>query len=362
MTTNLSELKYEMPEYLCKMLATEFFEMVPFNVAVIDNDANIIVANKNFETYFGDWHGKRCHEVYHHTFDRCPNCKAQEVFRTGIACVNDEGGYDRNGRACHFIVHLAPVRDEIGMIKYVIEMSTDIINTSLYQKEYHILFERVPCYISVIDRDFKIVRANDKLRDTFGNVQGKYCYEVFKKRKSKCPTCPAILTFISGKENFSTEVGLSNTGEEMHYVVNTTPLSIGENGVNLVLEISSDITELSKLQDQLNLDHEFYNSILENLESGIVAIDKKGKPLVFNSRLKVILSWNSKRKPSFDTLKKMLPKEFFNKADGNGLIAEIERTSIHTHSGEEIPIKFTALELKNKNEVQGRVAFIKDLR
>ena len=42
----------------------ELFQQVPYNVAVIDKDYNIVQANKNFEEYFGNWHGKKCYSVY----------------------------------------------------------------------------------------------------------------------------------------------------------------------------------------------------------------------------------------------------------------------------------------------------------
>ena len=40
------------------------FELVPFNVAVIDRDFNVVAANRNFEEYFGDWRNRRCYEVF----------------------------------------------------------------------------------------------------------------------------------------------------------------------------------------------------------------------------------------------------------------------------------------------------------
>ncbi|MFA6570252.1 MAG: PAS domain-containing protein [Bacteroidota bacterium] len=362
MNSNLQDTRLKIPQHLCKMLANEFFEIVPFNVAVIDKDSMIIIANKNFEDYFGNWVGKRCYEVYHHTEERCPNCKAKEVFEKGIAQVNDEGGYDRLGRTCHFVNHLAPVKDEKGVVQYVVEMCTDVVNSTMYQREYNILFERVPCYISIVDKEYRIVRANNKLRETFGEVQGKFCFEVFKKRKTPCSSCPAEYTFETGKESYSTEVGLSSSGEETHYVVNTSSFSSNSNGVSLILEIANDITEIALLQEQIKEDHDFYNTVLEDSKTAIIALNNRWKTQIFNAKAREILNWKTKRKPTLNILRSFLPKQFFEKPDEFGMIMNTKEIYLETPSGSEVPVLITALELKgSKNEVLGRVCFFEDI-
>ena len=37
------------------------------------------------------------------------------------------------------------------------------------REAYETLFEKVPCYVAVLDRDLRIVQANRMLRDAFGN-------------------------------------------------------------------------------------------------------------------------------------------------------------------------------------------------
>jgi PAS domain-containing protein len=46
------------------LLGRQMFESVPFNVAVIDRDFRVVAANSTFEQFFGEWRGRRCHEVY----------------------------------------------------------------------------------------------------------------------------------------------------------------------------------------------------------------------------------------------------------------------------------------------------------
>ena len=347
---------------LRKLIEKELYDLVPFKLAVIDHSHNILFANKNFENYFGDWEGRKCYHVYKNSPAPCQNCKLNDLYRTGEVQVSNESGYDSKGKPCHYVVHLSPLKNEQGEIEYVLEMSTDLTETNLHQKEFNILFEKVPCYMTIIDKNYRIVRCNEKFEMTFGDSRGKFCYEVYKKRKSACKNCPAALTFNDGKEHVSTEIGLTEFGEESNYIVTTTPLSNMEGDVNLVIEIANDITELTLLQEKIKRSNDFYATLINNSATGIIAINKDGRTEIFNPAVKKILEWRSQKKPGFHHLQDMLPTEFFNNETKNGNIVKYLETKIKTHKSNEVPVKINAVELKSKNEVLGRAAFIEDLR
>lgn len=233
---------------LAEVLQRGLMEIIPFNVAVIDRAFNVVAANANFEEYFGDWRGRRCYEVYRGLDDPCPTCQAARTFEDGRARVSDESGYDRHSRPCHYVVHLAPLKGPDGRVEYVIEMSTDVTETRRWQREYDLLFERVPCLIAVIDRKFRLIRANETFRNTFGDAKGELCYEVFKRRDSPCPDCPAERTFADGRRRTSSQSGIARDGTEAHYVMTTAPLSRQAGEVQHVIEIATDVTEIKRLE------------------------------------------------------------------------------------------------------------------
>ncbi|ROL61379.1 PAS domain S-box protein [Bacteroidetes/Chlorobi group bacterium ChocPot_Mid] len=350
-----------MKKEISKYIANNLFDLVPYNIAIIDREHNIIEANKNFREYFGKEEKKKCYEVYKNHGKKCLHCQIDRVFDFGETVVSNESGIDKNGRTCHYIVHLAPIRNDKNEINYVIEMSVDITDTTKFQEQYNLLFEKVPSYLTIIDKDFRIVRANKKFRDTFGDSKGKKCYEVYKKRKRKCRYCPASQTFKDGEEHISAEVGKSFLGTETHYIVNTTPLSTTREGVQLVMEIATDISELHQLEEQLRKAHDFYASLIENAEDGIIAINENNKVEVMNRSAKNILEWESFKKPVISQLKEMLPAEFFddNDIDSN---TKLNETIIRTINGKQIPVKFNTLHLSSKKKSIGKVAFIQDLR
>ncbi len=349
-------------EGLQSLLVRGMFELVPFNIAVIDRDFQIIAANPNFEEYFGPWQGRRCYEAYKSRAQPCANCQARATFEDGRVRVSDETGIDRHGRTCHYVVHLAPLRDGEGHINHVIEMTTDLTETRRWQREYDRLFERVPCSVVVIDRNFRVIRANEKFRETFGETEGARCYELYKRRKSPCPKCPAALTFQDRAEHVSNQVGVHQDGSPAYYVVTTSPLSRGPNGIAHVIEIATDVTQVRGLEDELKRARDFYTSLVRNAATGILAIDNQGGVQIMNPAAHTLLNWAARQPPSAGRLREMLPAEFFANGTTNGADLSLREVDLHAASGEEIPVRFSAVELKSHRKRLGRAAFMQDLR
>ncbi|MEZ5359732.1 MAG: ATP-binding protein [Candidatus Zixiibacteriota bacterium] len=290
--------KGKLGEWLYKGL----FEQVPFNIAVIDREFNIVEANKNFDSYFGKWKNKKCYEVYKKLDSPCVGCNAILTFQDGRVRVRDDTGIDQHGNESHYVVHIAPLRKSVrGKVDYIVEMSRDIVETKNLQMQYQLLFERVPCYVTIIDRNYKIVRANENFREKFGDVHGKQCYEVYKKRKNRCPNCPAAKTFKDGQVHHSNQVGVKKSGEKAHYMLTTSPLSRDIDNVPHVIEISVDITETKRLEREVieaerlaavgqtvaGLAHSIKN-LLMGLEGGMYIV---GRGLKANKKEMITEGW-----------------------------------------------------------------------
>lgn len=353
----MSDLSH--PE-LDALLGRGLFEHVPFNVAVIDREFNVVAANGSFEEYFGDWRGRRCYEVYKGSAERCGHCQAQATFEDGQVRVSDETGVDRNGRTCHYVVHLAPLWDEGGQVKYLLEMTTDLTETRRWQREYDLFFERVPCYVLVIDRNYRITRANESFRRAFGEASGGFCYEVCKRKDRPCSRCPAALTFADGAEHVSTETGTHADGSPAYYVVTAAPLSRGEGGVAHVIEMATDLTQVRELEQKLERAQDFYESLVSNSASGILAVDAKGEPRIANAAARALLNWSAEGLPPADWLRRALPPEFFGMENGASL--SMDDVLLRPPGAPELPVRFSAVELSSRGRRIGRAAFMEDLR
>ena len=129
----------------------------------------------------------------------------------------------------------------------------------------------------MIDRDFKVVVANGNFKSVFGDAVGKHCYEVYKKRDRRCETCPTAGTFTDGKTRVNEESGVDANGRRTHYLVHIFPV-FGEDGkVAYVIEMSTDITNLTRWQKQVQESQERYRLLFERNLAGVFRADLDGR-------------------------------------------------------------------------------------
>lgn len=271
-------------------LHTQLFERVPSNIAIIDREYRIVEANKNFKDEFGQSNGKHCYEVYRGRQSPCPSCKAELTFADGKGRVSEERRLNRDGSCSYYVVHYEPITDEGGDIPYIIEMSQDVTETRMLQREHDIIFDRVPCYIVVLDCDMNIVRNNELFRKTFGESIGEKCYQAYQHRSEQCEDCPAKKTFADGQIHVASKTGLDKSESTVHYHVTTAPLSREGDEPSYVIEMSLDLTETKRLEAEM-LEAERLAAVGETvagLAHGIknVLMGLEGGMYVFNSGMK----------------------------------------------------------------------------
>jgi PAS domain S-box-containing protein len=352
----------ELPLEVRTWIGRQLFERVPNNIAVIDRDFNVVVANGNFKAVFGDPTGKRCFEVYKDRDSVCEHCMAARTFEDGKIRVNDEDGIDKAGRPAHYVVHIAPVYDEVGEIPYVIEMSYDLTETKSLQREYNLLFERVPCYVAIINRELRIVRANSLLRETFGECVGEHCYEVYKHRTTKCADCPALKTFASGGSFRAEHVGIDRDGEPTHYVVSTCPLSRSDHESSHVIEMMVDVSDVHKLSSELVRQSSFRNILIDTTLDALVAVDDEGVVNIFNPAAESLFKVAGESVMNTPRGDRFLPEEFRAAIERGETSLSLAETVVVDLGGEEIPVRFSGSILKDGEKRIGAAAFFQDLR
>lgn len=163
------------PPALERFIEENLFDLVPSAVAVMDRDFRVVAANRTFESLFGEWKGRKCHEVYKGSKRRCPRCSAARTFLDGRIRAHQEVGLDRQGRTAHYVVHIAPVRMPDGQIPYVVEMSTDITRQSELRAELarahvlnHALVEASGDAIMALDTRGRVTLWNPAATRLFG--------------------------------------------------------------------------------------------------------------------------------------------------------------------------------------------------
>lgn len=137
-----------------------------------------------------------------------------------------------------------------------------------------------PCYISVQDKNLRITATNRCFENDFGRGLGSYCYSIYKHRDQPCPDCLVFRTVEEGKPQESEMVVTSRTGEQYNVLVRTAPIKAVTGEIVQVMEMSTNITEIRKLQDRLSslglligsISHGM-KGLLTGLDGGIYKID-----------------------------------------------------------------------------------------
>ena len=236
----------------------DFFRAAPCFLTVQDRDLRIVSANENFTATFGEGIGRHCFQVYKRRESKCPDCPVDRTFADGAPHQSEQIVTLPDGSHVPIFAYTSPVRGADGQVVAVVEVSADISPVRQLEgklrenrERFRLLFEEVPCYISVQDRNLRIVQANRAFKEDFGDYVGAYCYEVYKHRGEPCLACPVAMTFHDGQGHQSEEVVTSRRGEQIYTLVSTAPIRNVSGEIDLVIEMSTNITEIRNLQGQL---------------------------------------------------------------------------------------------------------------
>jgi len=133
------------------------------------------------------------------------------------------------------------------------------------ESRYQRYWEEMPCYLSVHDRDFRIIDGNRRFREDFAERMGQYCYKVYKGREEICPNCPVEATFADGRNHPSEQLLITREGVEVPVVVHTTPIFDDAGEVVAVMEMHTDIGEVKRLQSELQRSQERLAQLFEEV-------------------------------------------------------------------------------------------------
>jgi len=168
--------------------------------------------------------------------------------------------------------------DEMGQLAQAInQMSAEIAHKQAelnkQRDEYQTLLERVPCLITVQDRNLRLLSFNGEFRRRFGPNPGEHCYHAYKGQDEKCSHCPVERTFADGQPHQGEETGRNRDGSKVHWIFKTSPIKNTEGQIVAVLEMSLDITERKELEEKLEKSERKYHDIFNHIPNPVFVLD-----------------------------------------------------------------------------------------
>jgi histidine kinase len=204
--------------------------------------------------------------------------------------------------------------DEIGQLAMAINQMGQKIGEkqdelNKQRDEYQNLFERVPCYITVQDRDLKLVRYNRAIARNFDPQPGFHCYRAYKNRSEPCEVCPVLKTFEDGRSHESEELVVDKDGTETCWLVRTAPIRNSAYEITSVMEMSLDITQLKRLERDIRRSEEKYHTIFNNIPNPVFVLDAANMHILdCNDSVTAVYGFSNQE---------MLDSSFLNLFDGS---------------------------------------------
>jgi PAS domain S-box-containing protein len=148
------------------------------------------------------------------------------------------------------------------------------------QPKWH---DQVPCYLTVLDRDLRIIDSNEMFRRDFGDRLGDPCYLAFKDRDHPCPNCAAQLTLQDGLIHTGDETVIRSDGRTMTVVETAAPMTNAAGDVTSVTLVATDVSESTSLRRQLDQTRRDYERLFAAVPCFICVQDRDHRIIEANS-------------------------------------------------------------------------------
>ena len=234
------------------------FNELPCLVSIHNRYLEIVAHNTLFEERLGNQVGANSFDIYSNRNSPGNACPVQKTFQTGKGQRSRENFLGKDGEEIPVTVYTAPIPNNDGEIELVLDISVDMTELKRLKDEllttqykYQRLFNDAPCYITVQNPDLSIAEANQLFKKDFGQSVGKNCFDSYKHRNEPCSDCLIRKTLADGKTRQKETVVTTLSGEQKNMLVQSAPIYDAAGRIVQAMEMSTDITEIRRLQDHL---------------------------------------------------------------------------------------------------------------
>lgn len=121
---------------------------------------------------------------------------------------------------------------------------------NLKPADYESIISAMGDWVTVQDREYRILYQNKELQAQFGCHAGSYCYAIYEGNNSVCPGCPVAKCFADGKI-YSSERFVVINGEQRTLESTASPIKDPSGQVVAAVEVVRDVTQ--RKQTELHL-------------------------------------------------------------------------------------------------------------
>ncbi len=161
-------------------------------------------------------------------------------------------------------------------------------NSNPYAHEHLKVLDSLSELIFYQDKGGTILWANQAAADSLDmlpeQMLGRRCYELWYKRKSRCPGCIMAKVFHTGSRHEEE----MTTPDGKIWLVKGSPIRNKEGEVVRAVEVTMDITERKQVEDELRVSKDKLNAMLQSIGDHMSVMDKDLNILWANESAKKI--------------------------------------------------------------------------
>jgi histidine kinase len=164
------------------------FEAVPCLITVQNKNFELLQYNREFSEMFHPAKGDLCYHAYKRRSAPCEQCPVVETFKDGKPHHGEQKGINKHGELSYWALRTAPIRNREGVITAVMEISVDITQIRLLEKEvrkseekYRAIFNNIPNPLFVLNKDdLTIIDCNSSVRAVYGFTKNEILNQSFE--------------------------------------------------------------------------------------------------------------------------------------------------------------------------------------
>ena len=150
-------------------------------------------------------------------------------------------------------------------------------------------FNEMPCFVAVHNRFLKVVATNDLYKKRLGNKVGMDSWHIYPDCRHQSiselsNSCPVAKTFKTGAGQRRHQNIEYLDGSVLPVMVHTAPIRNSNGNLDLVLEISADMSEIKRLQEKLRTTEQRYQQLFDEAPCYITVQDRSLKLQAVNKR------------------------------------------------------------------------------
>ena len=161
-------------------------------------------------------------------------------------------------------------------------------------EEWRTTFDSITDWVSICDKDFRLIRVNKAFADTFNmkptDLIGKHCYEMLHGTSEPLPVCPHKKT-IKTKKPATAEFFEPHLG--VHLEISTSPIFNDKGEVMACVHVVRDITERKRLEEAVERSEERLRSVVQTAKDAISITDSRGNIIFWNGAAEAMFGYTS---------------------------------------------------------------------